>query len=351
MERRDVLKATALGAAAAAVSPALASAQTAASPTAGHWPAPDTIQEGDMKFRILGTTGQRVSLVGLGGFHLAKPEPDGPTAEDAIRIVRTGLDAGINFCDNCWDYNEGESEIRLGRALRDGYRQKAFLMTKIDGRTAASAMAQLETSLKRLQTDHLDLLQFHEVIRWDDPDRIFAEGGALEAVLKAQQQGKLRYIGFTGHKSPKIHRKMFEVAAQHDFHFDTVQMPVNVMDAHFDSFQDMIFPIAQQQKTAVLAMKTFGDTFIVDTHIAPPITMLHYGMSQPVAVVITGCDKMPILQQALAAVRSYQPMSAADQQALLARTAALGDSGRTEKYKISHHFDGTVQHPGYLTQI
>jgi diketogulonate reductase-like aldo/keto reductase len=223
-------------------------------------------------------------------------------------------------------------------------------MTKIDGRTAEAAMGQLETSLRRLQTDHLDLLQFHEIIRWDDPDRIFAAGGALEAVLKAQQQGKVRYIGFTGHKSPEIHRKMFQVAAQHGFHFDTVQMPVNIMDAHYDSFQDMIFPIAQQQKTAVLAMKTFGDAFIYHAHVAPPVELLHYGMSQPVALVVAGCDSMPILQQALDAVRSYTPMSAADQQALLAKSAAIGGTGETEKYKISHHFDGTVAHPGYLTQ-
>ena len=353
MERRDLLKATALGAAAAAAAPAFAAAQTTISPDVpapGNWPPPETIDEGGMKYRILGATGQRVSIVGMGGFHLAKPGLDGPSTEDAIRIVRTGIDGGINFCDCAWDYNGGESEIRLGKALRDGYRQKAFLMTKIDGRTAASAMAQLETSLKRLQTDHLDLLQFHEIIRWDDPDRIFADGGALEAVLKAQQQGKLKYIGFTGHKAPAIHRKMFQVAAQHHFHFDTVQMPVNVMDSHFDSFQQMIFPIAQERKTAVMAMKTFGDTFIVDTHIASPIELLHYGMSQPVALVITGCDKMPILQQALEAARSYQPMSAADQQALLARTASIGASGKTEKYKVSHHFDTTVQHPGYLTQ-
>jgi predicted aldo/keto reductase-like oxidoreductase len=353
MERRDLLKATALGAAAAAAAPALAAAQTTIAPTEpapGNWPPPDTIDEGGMKYRILGTTGQRVSIVGMGGFHLAKPEPNGPTTEDAIRIIRTGIDNGVNFCDCAWDYNKGESEIRLGKALRDGYRQKAFLMTKIDGRTAESATAQLETSLRRLQTDHLDLLQFHEIIRWDDPDRIFADGGALEAMLKAQQQGKFKYIGFTGHKSPQIHRKMFQVAAQHHFHFDTVQMPVNVMDSHFDSFQQMIFPIAEAQKTAVLAMKTFGDTFIYQAHVAPPIELLHYGMSQPVAVVITGCDHLSILQQALEAVRTYQPMSAADQQALLAKSAAIGSTGKTEKYKVSHHFDSTMQHPGYLTQ-
>jgi uncharacterized protein len=350
MERRDLLKATALGAAVAMAGAPLGAAASAIPPTAGNWPPPETIQDGDMKFRILGTTGERVSLVGMGGFHLAKPEPNGPTTEDAIRIIRTGADAGINFCDNCWDYNGGESEIRLGKSLRDGYRDRVFLMTKIDGRTAAAAMGQLETSLRRLQTDHLDLIQFHEIIRDDDPDRVFASGGALEAILKARNEGKVRYIGFTGHKSPLIHRKMFEVAARRNFHFDTVQMPVNIMDAHHDSFQDVIFPIAQQQETAVLAMKTFGDTFILDSHVAQPIEMLHYSMSQPVAVVITGCDRLPILQQALDAVRTYQPIPPAGQQTLLARSAAIGQTGKTERYKVSTHFDSTVQNPQWLTQ-
>jgi predicted aldo/keto reductase-like oxidoreductase len=349
MERRDLLMGSALGIAAAAVG-SVASAQTTSAPPSAVRTPPETFDEGGMKYRILGTTGQKVSLVGLGGFHLAKPEANKPTAEEAIALVRAGIDAGINFCDNCWDYNGGESEIRLGRALRDGYRQRVFLMTKIDGRTAEAAMGQLETSLKRLQTDHLDLLQFHEIIRMDDPERVFAPGGALEAVLRAREQGKVRYIGFTGHKSPAIHKHMFEVAAQHDFHFDTVQMPVNIMDAQYDSFQQTIFPIAEQQKTAVLAMKTFGDTFIIDSHVADPIDMLHYSMSQPVAVVITGCDHMPILQQALRAVRSYQPMPAEQQQELLSRAAGLASTGQTERYKTSHHFDGTVQNPHWLTQ-
>ena len=344
MDRRDFLKTSALAAATAGIATQSAVAQSF------DRLAPETIEEGGMKFRILGETGERVSLVGLGGFHLAKPEPDGPTEADAIRIVRTGVDAGINFLDNCWDYNGGESEVRLGKALRDGYRNRAFLMTKIDGRTAEAALGQLETSLRRLQTDHLDLLQFHEIIRMDDPERIFAAGGALEAVLKAREQGKLRFIGFTGHKSPAIHRHMFEVAAAHGFRFDTVQMPVNIMDAHFDSFQSTIFPIAQQQKTAVLAMKTFGDTFVLDSHVAEPIEMLHYSMSQPVAVVITGCDKLPILQQALDAVRSYQPMPEQRQRELLARSAPAARDGQTERYKVSTHFDGTTQNPQWLTQ-
>jgi predicted aldo/keto reductase-like oxidoreductase len=345
MERRGFLKVAAAGATAAA-----GAAQSAAAADFAIRTPPHTTEEGGMKFRILGETGQRVSLIGLGGFHLAKPERNAPTTEDAIRIVRTFLDAGGNFCDNCWDYNGGESEVRLGKALRDGYRQKAFVMTKIDGRTRESAAAQIDTSLKRLQTDHIDLLQFHEIIRMQDPERIFAPGGALEAVLQARQDGKIRHIGFTGHKSPAIHKHMFEVAAAHGFHFDTVQMPVNIMDAHFNSFQDIIFPVAEAQKTAVLAMKTFGDTFIVDSHVADPIEMLHYSMSQPVAVVVTGCDHMQILQQALTAVRSYQPMTAAQQQALLQKSFAKAQGGQTERYKVSTHFDGTTQHPNWLTE-
>ncbi len=347
MERRDFLKTSAMGAAAISVPPEIGRATP-------FGPPPETFDAGDMKYRILGRTGARVSIVGLGGFHLAKP--GGPSAEEAVRIVHAAVDGGINFCDNCWDYNGGESEIRLGRALRGGWRERVFLMTKIDGRTAASATAQLETSLRRLQTDHLDLLQFHEIIRMNDPDLVFAPssssgGGALETVLRARQQGKLRFIGFTGHKSPAIHRMMFEVAAAHDFHFDTVQMPVNIMDAHFDSFQKVIFPIAQQRQTAVLAMKTFGDPFILQAQIASPTEMLHYSMSQPVAVVITGIDRPAILHQALQAARSWRPMTAEQQWALLARSAQAAAAGDTERYKTSTHFDGTVQHPEYLTQL
>ncbi|HEV2879468.1 MAG TPA: aldo/keto reductase, partial [Candidatus Eremiobacteraceae bacterium] len=161
-----------------------------------------------MKYRVLGNTGERVSMVGVGGFHLSKPQDP----QIAIRIVRSALDSGINFLDNSWDYAEGESERRMGMALRDGYRDKAFLMTKIDGRTATSARQQLEESLKRLQTDHVDLMQIHEVIRMSDVDRVFAAGGALETLLQAREQGKLRYIGFTGHKSPEIHKHMLAMA-------------------------------------------------------------------------------------------------------------------------------------------
>jgi len=345
MDRRNFMKASVAGIAAVTT----ISAGTATQAVAAAAPL-ETTESGGMKYRALGETGARVSLIGIGGFHLARPGPDGPTVEDAVRIVRSAVDQGVNFCDNCWDYNGGESEIRLGKALHDGYRERVFLMTKIDGRDAKSAAGQLETSLQRLQTDHIDLIQFHEIIRMDDPDRVFAVNGAMEAMLRAREQGKVRHIGFTGHKSPAIHRRMFEVAEKHGFHFATVQMPVNIVDAHFDSFQRTIFPIAQAQRTAVLAMKTFGDHFILDSHVAEPIEMLHYSMSQPVAVVITGIDRMPILEQALEAVRTYQPMSDERQQALLARSAQLAHGGATERYKVSTHFDGTVQNPQWLTQ-
>jgi uncharacterized protein len=295
--------------------------------------------------RILGHTSEKVSIVGIGGYHLARPGVD---AEESIRIVRTGLDQGINFLDNCWDYNGGESEIRMGKALRDGYRQKAFLMTKIDGRNKATAASQINESLKRLQTDRIDLLQFHEVIRDNDPDRIFAAGGALEAVLEAKKMGKIRYIGFTGHKSPDIHLKMLATASAHQFTFDSVQMPLNVMDHHFDSFEAKVLPILQKQNIGVLAMKSMGDPFILQSKTVTAIECLHYAMNLPTSVVITGCDSLKILQQALDAARSFRPMDKQEVAALLAKSAKAAQAGEFEKYKTSHHFDGTYQNPQWL---
>src|SRR3984885_9632504 len=196
-------------------------------------------------YRILGRTGEKVSATGIGGYHLGRP---GLEAEESIRIVRSALDEGINFLDNCWDYNGGESEIRMGKALQDGYRQKAFLMTKIDSRTKQGATKQINESLRRLQTDRVDLLQFHEVIRDTDPDRVFAQGGALEAVLEAQKAGKVRFIGFIGHKSPDIHLKMLSTASSHGFKFDAVQMPLNVMAAHFNSFEKKVLPALTENR-------------------------------------------------------------------------------------------------------
>jgi len=295
-------------------------------------------------YRTLGRTGEKVSLVGLGGYHLGKQADP----QESIRIIRAGLDGGINFLDNCWDYNGGESEIRMGKALRDGYRQKAFLMSKIDGRTTAAATSQINESLRRLQTDRIDLLQFHEVIRDTDPDRIFADGGALEAVLEAQKAGKVRYIGFTGHKSPDIHLQMLGTASKHGFTFDAVQMPLNVMDAHFHSFEKKVLPVLLKNDIGVLGMKPMGDHFILESKTATPVECLHYAMNLPTSVVITGCDSLPILQQALDAARGFRPLNSSQVSALLAKTAKAAEAGQFELYKTSQHFDGTYANPQWL---
>jgi len=294
--------------------------------------------------RELGRTGVKVSIVGLGGYHLGMQADE----QESIRIIRAGLDSGVNFLDNCWDYNGGQSEIRMGQALRDGYRQKAFLMTKIDGRTRKAASDQLEESLRRLQIDHIDLLQFHEVIRDTDPDRIFANGGGMEAVLEAKKQGKVRYIGFTGHKSPDIHLKMLETAFAHQFTFDAVQMPLNVMDAHFDSFEKKVLPVLVQHGIGVLGMKPMGDKLILNSKTATPIECLHYAMNLPTSVVITGCDSLKILQQALEAARSFKAMSSDEVATLLVKTAPAAGKGEFERYKTSHDFDGTYKNPQWL---
>ena len=301
--------------------------------------------KGEVPRRRLGHTGEIVSMVGLGGYHLVRPEL--PEAE-SIRIVRAAVDNGLNFLDNCWDYNGGQSEVRMGKALRDGYRERAFLMTKIDGRDKKTAARQIDESLRRLETDHVDLLQFHEIIRMNDPDRIFADGGAMQAVLEAKKAGKIRYIGFTGHKSPDVHLKMLATAASHQFRFDTVQMPLNVMDAHFDSFEKNVLPVLVKGDIGVLGMKPMGDHIILESKTATPTECLHYAMNLPTSVVITGCDSMRILEQALLAARSYRPMKSAEIEALLAKTAQAAQQGKYEHYKTTHTFDGTYQNPEWL---
>jgi len=294
-------------------------------------------------YRMLGRTGEKVSLIGLGGYHVgSQSDPD-----ESVRIIRTGIDEGINFLDNCWDYNGGESEIRMGKALRDGYRQKAFLMTKIDGRNKTAAAAQINESLRRLQTDRIDLLQFHEVIRDSDPDRIFAEG-AMDVVVEARKAGKVRFIGFTGHKSPDIHLKMLATASKHGFKFDAVQMPLNVMDAHYNSFEKRVLPILTKDGVGVLGMKSIGDKVILTSKTATPVECLHYAMNLPTSVVITGCDSLAILQQALNAARSFQPMDSPQVAVLLGKTAKAAEAGQFELYKTSHQFDGTVANPQWL---
>jgi aryl-alcohol dehydrogenase-like predicted oxidoreductase len=301
-------------------------------------------ESGSVPRRELGRTGEKVSIVGLGGYHIGMQSDE----QESIRIIRSALDAGINFLDNCWDYNEGQSEVRMGKALRDGYRQKAFLMTKIDGRTKQMAAKQLEESLKRLQTDHIDLLQFHEVIRDNDPERIFAEGGGMEAVLEAKKAGKVRYVGFTGHKSPGIHLKMLNTAFAHNFTFDSVQMPLNVMDVHFDSFEKKVLPVLVEHKIGVLGMKPMGDKIILKSKTATPVECLHYAMNLPTSVVITGCDSMQILDQALNAARKFKQMDSSEVAALLGKTAMAAKNGQFELYKTTHNFDGTYQNPQWL---
>ena len=305
---------------------------------------PSSESKKGIPYRTLGRSREKVSLVGLGGYHLGNQADP----QESIRIIRTGLDEGVNFLDNCWDYNGGESEVRMGIALRDGYRQKAFLMSKIDGRSNATATSQINESLRRLQTDRIDLLQFHEVIRDTDPDRIFAKGGAMEAVLEAKKAGKIRFVGFTGHKSPDIHLKMLATATKHAFIFDAVQMPLNVMDAHYDSFEKKVLPVLAKNDIGVLGMKPMGDHIILESKTVTPVECLHYAMNLPTSVVITGCDSMQILNQALAAARSFRPMDSNEVAALLAKTAQAAQSGKYELYKTSHTFDGTYQNPQWL---
>jgi aryl-alcohol dehydrogenase-like predicted oxidoreductase len=302
------------------------------------------IKKAEIPYRILGNTGERVSIIGLGGAHIGFLRDE----KESIKIIRAAIDNGINFLDNCWDYNGGISEIRMGKALRDGYRNKVFLMTKIDGRTGKTAAEQLNESLKRLQTDTIDLLQFHEVIRMSDPVRIFAPDGALEAVLRAKQAGKIRYIGFTGHKSPDIHLKMLQTASENNFTFEAVQMPLNVMDAHYNSFEKKVLPFLVQNNIGVLGMKPIGGGIILNSKVVTPVECLHYAMSLPVSVVITGCDSLSVLKQALEAARSFKPMSDDNRSALLSRTAKVAEHGRYEMYKTDAVFDATSQNPHWL---
>jgi len=295
--------------------------------------------------RRLGRTGVDVSIVGLGGYHLGLP-PE----QEAIRMVQTALDHGMNFLDNCWDYNGGDSERRMGKALRDGWRSKAFLMTKLDGRTAKSANDQLEQSLRRLQTDVIDLVQIHEVIRPDDPEKCFAAGSCIEALVAAQKAGKVRFIGFTGHKDPDIHRHMLDVARAHRFQFDTVQMPINVLDAHYRSFEREVMPVALKDGVAVLGMKPMGAGLILESGAATAEECLRYAMSVPgVNVTITGCDGEGVLEQALDLAVDFKPMPVDERRALLERTKTAAQGGKWEQFKTTQQFDGTEQNKRWLT--
>lgn len=299
---------------------------------------------GDMIYRTLGRTGERISAIGLGGYHIGVQKDEG----DSIKLIRTAIDRGITFMDNCWDYHNGGSEIRMGKALRDGYRGKIFLMSKIDGRTKESAAKQIDESLLRLRTDVVDLMQIHEIIRLEDPDRCFAEGGTMEAMLEAKKAGKVRYIGFTGHKDPLVHLRMLEVAAAHRFRFDAVQMPLNVMDAHFRSFERNVLPVLVRDGIGVLGMKSMGGEQILQSKTVTPIECLHYALNLPTSTVITGINTPPILEQAFEAARTFKPLNAEQVTALLARTASAAAAGRYELFKIADRYDGTARNPQWL---
>ncbi len=317
-----------------------AASLAAASPTGG---AADE-RSGDMIYRTFGQTGIKVSAIGLGGSHVGSPADE----NEGIRIVRTAIDRGITFMDNCWDYHDGKSEVVMGKALRDGYRRKVFLMTKFDGRTRESAARQIDESLKRLQTDHIDLMQFHENIRLEDPDRFFEAGGPLEALEEAKKAGKIRFIGFTGHKDPIVHLRMLEMAAEHKFHFDSCQMPLNVLDAHFRSFERNVVPRLVEQGIAVLGMKPLAEGEIPRSGLLSANECLHYALSLPTTVVINGCESMERLEQALEATRTFKPMTEAQLGAARAKTKQVAMTGRLERFKTSNVFDGTARNPQWM---
>lgn len=305
--------------------------------------APEVSRNG-MLYRRLGKTGEEISIVGLGGAHIGRQADP----KLSIQIMRAAIDQGITFMDNSWDYHQGASEERMGTALREGYRNKVFLMTKFDGRTREAAARQIDESLRRLKTDRIDLLMYHEVIRMSDAERFFAEGGAVEAVLAARKAGKARYIGFTGHKDPSIHLHMLDLAKARQYRVDAVLMPLNVMDAHYRSFERQVLPRLISEKIGVLSMKPMGGGFILDSNAVSATECLHYVMSISPGTVITGIDSMPILNQTLEAVRSFKPMTRQEIAALLARTQKFAANGRHERFKTSDYFDSTAHHPEWM---
>ena len=351
MDRRTLFKSVAATGILAGTGSAAAAPEKTGELEGGELPAlgdPGELR-GEMLYRKFGATGETVSAVGFGGSHFAKPA----VAEtESIRLCHQAIDRGITFMDNSWDYNQGVSEERMGIALsQEGYRNKVFLMTKVDGRTKDVAQSQLDDSLRRLKTDRIDLWQFHEILRFDDPDRIFAADGAMEVAMKAKRDGKIRFIGFTGHKDPRIHLYMLDVAAKHDFHFDAVLFPSNVMDAHFRSFARNVMPRALAENIAVQTMKPLGgaDGIILKSGAqVTAIDCLHYALNLPTSVVITGIDNQQVLDQAFEAAKTFKPMSREQVGNLLQHTAEAAAAGQYELFKTSAHFDTTARHPDWL---
>jgi aryl-alcohol dehydrogenase-like predicted oxidoreductase len=297
---------------------------------------PDSVPSGEVPKKPLGRTGVQVSAMGLGGYHLGSAESD----KAAIEIVAKAIDHGINFFDNAWEYHDGMSEERVGKALK-GKRDQVIVMTKLctHGRDKKVAMRMLEESLRRLQTDHLDVWQIHEVVYENDPDLIFAPDGAAEALLAAKQQGKVRFIGFTGHKDPEIHLKMLS----HDFPFDTVQMPLNCCDGTFRSFETHVLPEATRKGIAVFGMKSLGGSGELVRHGAVTAEQgLRYAMSLPVATTISGVDTMQVLDQNLKVAVNFKPLASAEMQSLRDQCRTLAADGRLELFKMTTKYDGKV---------
>jgi predicted aldo/keto reductase-like oxidoreductase len=347
MERRDFIQA----AATAGTVPLLAGGVTSAAepekaelPPLPRFDPANEVVRGDMRYRKLGKTGAEVSCVGLGGFHIGIP----PTDEQSIKLVRAAIDAGINFMDNCWDYHDGTSELRMGKALQDGYRKKVFLMTKIDGRTKAAAAKQIDQCLLRLRTDVIDLVQYHEMLRMEDADRVFGEHGAHEAMEEAKKAGKVRFVGFTGHKDPLVHLRTLEVAKEHGFRFDTVQMPVNCFDAHFRSFSRLVLPILAKERIGALCMKPIGSGDLLKAKVVTAPECLRFSLSMASDVVINGIETPDRLKQALEVVKNFKPLSEEELAALLKKTKDAALTGKYEKFKTGVQYDGTAKHPEWL---
>jgi len=319
--------------------------QSQASPVQGSQAAVQVDSSPGVPRRKLGSTGEFVSMLGLGGAHIGDSKL---SDAEAIMLMHAAIEGGITFFDNCWDYNQGASEVRMGKALRDGHRQRVFLMTKLDGRTAQAATAQLEQSLQRLQTDVIDLVQVHEVIRMTDPARAFAPDGVIGALQAARKAGKLRHIGFTGHKDPAIHLAMLEAARKASFSFDTVQMPLNVMDAHYKSFEKNVLPVLQERGIGVLGMKSMGSGDILKSGLVQAEECLRYALSLPTSVVITGIDSKEVLAQALRVARTFKPLSPDERESLLARSAPGAKDGKHELFKTAQKYDGTAKNPKWL---
>ena len=305
------------------------------------------VNDAGIPLRPLGRTGQTVTLIGLGGYSASVP----PEEKDAIRLIQRAIDEGITFLDNAWDYMNGVAEERMGKAIsQGGRRDKVFLMTKCCGRTAGDAQSNLEDSLRRLKTDHLDLWQFHEICYDNDPDWIFGKGGAIEYALKAKEQGKIRYLGFTGHKDPSIHLKMLDKP----YPWATVQMPVNVMDGQFRSFQHKVLPVLNQRGIGPIGMKSLGGTGkLVSEGVVTIEEALRYVFSLPIATLVSGIDSEKVLDQNLKIVREFKPMTAEEKAAVENKVRDLAGDGRYELFKTSKVFDGAVhrkQH-GFSTAI